>query len=233
MLVFSLPSALRRASAQYRNVTPLHRWYAWFKYRMDPCYLAIAGQIPPNTLTVDLGTGLGMLPVLLAHAGDGHRSLGVEHDAAKVRTARKAVHGLPDIHISEADALSFDIPPCDVVTIVDVLHYYPGQVQRELLTRCAQALRPGGRLLIREGDGKNKGLSGWTRWVEKLSVRLGWNKGTQACFRPTDEIAADLTALGFCVRQVVVSGRFLPGNVLLIAEVSPQEKAHEGSPVYA
>lgn len=219
MADISLKAVLRQASDEYRKAHPFYRWYAWFKYRMDPCYLAIAAHIPPESMTVDLGTGLGMLPVMLSLIGGRRQSLGVEHDSAKVRAARCVAAGLPDTSIAEADALSFEIPPCDVVTIVDVLHYYPEEVQRTLLARCAQSLRPGGRLLIRESDGRTGGLSEWTRGVEKLSVRFGWNKGAYACFRPIEQIMSELSGMGFSVSQVRMSGRFHPGNVLLVAEV--------------
>ena len=219
MLEILPKSILKNASDQYRRADPFHRWYAWFKYRMDPCYVSVSAYIPPGTLTVDLGTGLGMLPVFLAFAGGNRQSLGVEHDTYKVRSAMRVVAGLAGIQITEGDALEFNIPPCDVVTIVDLLHYYPDEVQRLLLARCARSLRPGGRLLIREGDRRNGGLSGWTRWVEKLSVKLGWNKGSQTSFRPIDDIADDLAAIGFRVSRVITSGRFHPGNVLLVAEV--------------
>ena len=39
------------------------------KYVMDPCYRAIAALVPPGAYTVDLGSGLGMLPVLLGVLG--------------------------------------------------------------------------------------------------------------------------------------------------------------------
>lgn len=214
----SLNAIMRKASDRYRRATPTHRWYAWFKYRMDPCYLVIAANIPPDTLTVDLGTGLGMLPVLLALAGGRRSSLGIEHDSAKAQSAIKVADGLEGIEITEADALEYEIPPCDVITIVDVLHYYPDVIQRDLLSRCAQSLRPGGQLIIREGDRRNGGMSGWTRMVEKLTVQLGWNKGAQASFRPIRDIIEDLHDLGFKVKRVAVSGRFHPGNVLLVAD---------------
>ncbi len=215
----ALKSILQNASDQYRKAEPFYRWYAWFKYRMDPCYRTITSFIPPESLTVDLGTGLGMLPVVLAFSGGNRHSHGVEYDSGKAQNAMRVVADLQGIQITEGDALEFSIPPCDVVTIVDLLHYYPDEVQRQLLARCAKALRPGGKLLIREGDRRNGGFSGWTRWVEKLSVKLGWNKGSQASFRPIDDIADDLAAIGFRVSRVITSGRFHPGNVLLVAEV--------------
>jgi SAM-dependent methyltransferase len=214
----SLLAALRMASAQYGR-GPLHfRFYAWFKYRLDPCYLAVAAHIPPNSFTVDVGTGLGMLPVLLSLWGGQRDSLGIEYDATKARAAAVAAGGLRGVCISQDDALTCELPPCDVVAMVDVLHYYPLEVQRSLLARCARALRPGGRLLLREADRTHRGGAGWTRWLEKQTIKLGWNKASQALFRPIDDIVSDLAGLGFQVRKQAVAGSLYPGNVLLVAE---------------
>jgi SAM-dependent methyltransferase len=192
--------------------------YAWFKYRLDPCYLAVAAHIPPNSFTVDVGTGLGMLPVLLSLWGGQRDSLGIEYDAAKARVATVAADGLDGVCISEDDALTCEMPRCDVVTLVDVLHYYPPEVQRSLLARCANALNPGGRILLRETDRKHRGGAGWTRWLERQTINLGWNKGSQALFRSIDDIASDLAELGFRVRRQAVAGSLYPGNVLLVAD---------------
>jgi hypothetical protein len=104
-----------------------------------------------------------------------------------------------------------------VVTLVDVLHYYDADAQRALLARCAAALRPGGTLLVREGDGARRGGSRFTRAVERLVTRLGWNRGPAVRFRPASELEADLHALGLDVRRDEVAGKLHPGNVLLEA----------------
>jgi hypothetical protein len=76
---------LERAAARFDDAHPRFKWYARMKYRMDPCYRAVARHVPPDTFTVDLGTGLGMLPIVLGLMGAGRRVLGVEWDAEKAR----------------------------------------------------------------------------------------------------------------------------------------------------
>src|SRR5262249_5814956 len=112
----------------------------------------------------------------------------------------------------------FALPACDVVTLVDVLHYYDADAQRAILRRAADALRPGGRLLVREADRARTGGARFTRLVERAATRLGWNRGPAIRFRPVEELRADLEALGLRVRADEVAGRLHPGNVLLIAE---------------
>ena len=106
------------------------------KYRIDPCYRAIAPLVPAGAFTVDLGTGLGMLPVVLGMLGEGRRALGIEWDAAKVACGVHASRGLVGIEVVEGDVRAFALPPCDVITLVDMLHYYDADVQRALLARC-------------------------------------------------------------------------------------------------
>lgn len=217
----SLPFRLRR-----------FRMYAALKYRLDPCYRAIAAQVPAGTFTVDLGSGLGMLPVMLASLGEGRRALGIEWDAAKVGAGRVAVGSVEGdgVELREGDVRSCAIPDCDVITLVDVLHYYDAATQRALLERCRAALRDGGRLLVREGDRGRAGGARWTRFVERLATALGWNRGPSVRFRPVEELRADLETLGFVVRTDEVAGKLHPGNVLLICEkLSPRSAAATSS----
>jgi SAM-dependent methyltransferase len=190
------------------------------KYVMDPCYRAIAPLVPPGAFAVDLGAGLGMLPVLLGVLGDGRRALGIEWDAAKVACGVHAARDLGGVEVVEGDARTATIPACDVITLVDMLHYWDADAQRALLARCRAALRPGGRLVVREGDPSRRGGARWTRAVEAVVTRLGWNRGPQVRFRPVDELRADLEALGFRVRVDEVAARTHPGNVLLVCDAT-------------
>ncbi len=214
----SARSALRAASARYLVVHPFFRWYVWFKYRLDPCYLAVAALIPAQTLTLDLGTGVGMLPVLLGMMGGERHSLGIDHDRAKVGVARQAAAGLGGVRIAESDFLNCEFPSCDVVTLIDVLHYHPPAAQRQVLARAAGALRPGGRLLIRDADRRQNGAARWTRLVERVAVRFGWNRALRVLFRPIAELESDLAELGFRSKRLAVAGTLHPGNVLLVAQ---------------
>jgi len=209
--------ALKAAAARYAGLHPRFLWYVRVKYRMDPCYRAIARHIGEGSFTVDLGTGLGMLPVLLGELGERRQALGVEWDREKVRCGLHASRGLPGVEMVEGDLHAFVLPACDVITLVDVLHYYEAHKQEELLERCRAALRPGGRLLIREGDGARRGGARFTRIVERWATRMGWNRGPAVRFRPISELRAALVDLGFRVDEDEVAGRFHPGNVLLVA----------------
>jgi uncharacterized protein (DUF2062 family) len=216
----AIADAIDLARRRYDGLHPRFKWYARMKYVMDPCYRAIVPHVPPGAFAVDLGSGLGMLPVLLGVLGEGRRALGVEWDAAKVACGEHARRGLDGVDVVAGDARQFALPPCDVVTLVDVLHYWDADTQRAILSHCRQALRPGGRLLVREGDPERRGGARWTRSVEKLVTRLGWNRGPAVRFRPIGELTQDLESLGFTVRVDDVAAKTHPGNVLLVATLN-------------
>ena len=210
---------IRSARDRYRGLPPRFKWYARMKYVMDPCYRAILPLIGEGTLTVDLGSGLGMLPVVIGMAGGGRRALGVEWDAEKVACGVHAARELPGVEVVAGDVRSFQLPLCDVITLVDMLHYYDAEVQRALLQKCREALTPGGRLLVREGDRQRRGGARWTRAVERLMVRFGWNRASDVKFRPIAELRADLESLGFVTHVDEVAGKLHPGNVLIVADL--------------
>jgi hypothetical protein len=223
-----LRGAIRSAAERYAGLHPRFNWYIQAKYRLDPCYRAIARHIGAGTFTVDLGAGFGMLPVLLGVMGERRRSLGVEWDRDKVRCGVHACRALPDVSMVEGDLRAFPMPECDVVTLVDVLHYYDGGAQQEILARCRAALARGGLLLIREGDGARRRGSRFTRGFERAATRLGWNRGPSVRFRPIAELRASLGALGFDVVEEEVSGLFNPGNVLLVCQRERESVATGG-----
>ena len=226
-----LERALKAAAARYIGAPPRFRWYALVKYRTDPCYRAIVQRIGGDSFTVDLGTGLGMLPVLLGELGEQRRVLGIEWDPERMRCGQHAARGLSDEVMVKGDLHTSPIPACDVITLIDVLHYYEADKQEALLKRCREALKPGGRLLLREGDGGRPGGAHWTRFVEKWATRLGWNQGPAVRFRPISELRGTLVKLGFHVTEGELANRYFPGNVLLVAEVEERSQDLRGDPV--
>lgn len=188
------------------------------KIRKDPCYRAAARLVPPGTLTVDLGSGIGILASVLAELGEGRRVHGIEFDPRKHSAGLKATAGQAAVHLVEADLESAPIPSCQVVTLIDVLHYFEPARQARILRRAADSLGSGGLLLIRENDGGRNGAIRFTRAFDRLSTIIGWNRGAKTHFRPRAEWIEELTAAGFRVSVSDVSGSLNPGNLLLVAE---------------
>jgi 2-polyprenyl-3-methyl-5-hydroxy-6-metoxy-1,4-benzoquinol methylase len=213
----SIDEAVGRTLDRFRPLHPRHKWYARSKVRWDPCYRAVARHVPPGTLTVDVGSGIGILAAVLAELGEGRRIHGIEHDARKFSASVQATSGLATVSLVKGDILSVPIPECQVVTSIDVLHYIEPEQQVGLLRRVADALPSGGLLLMRETDGARRGGVWFTKAFDRISMAIGWNRGATRHFRSRAEWTEVLAAAGFGVAVSDLSGRMNPGNVLLVA----------------
>jgi uncharacterized protein (DUF2062 family)/2-polyprenyl-3-methyl-5-hydroxy-6-metoxy-1,4-benzoquinol methylase len=210
---------LAAALARYRDAPRGHRGYLRFKLPMDPVYRMVCTELGRVGTVVDLGTGLAPLPILLAQRGQAERAIGIEWDAAKVASARRAAAGLDAVEIREGDARSAELPEADAVLLIDLLHYYPREEQRALLAHAAAALRPGGRLAVRETV--REGRSGLTRLLEGIAVALRWNKGPTLRYLTTAELRGELEQLGLrCEEPSGASSSLHKGNVLLWARAA-------------
>jgi uncharacterized protein (DUF2062 family)/2-polyprenyl-3-methyl-5-hydroxy-6-metoxy-1,4-benzoquinol methylase len=207
-------TSLRVASGRYARVRGAHRWYAWSKLRMDPLYRLVHRGVGRGvSCAVDLGTGIGLLPVLLAVSGRAERVIGVDWDHQKVATGEAAARDLAEVELVVGDIRQQVIPAADLIVLADVLHYWPVDEQRELLRRAAAALRTGGRLVVRETDRAPRSRA--TRTLEAIAVRSGWNRAPGLVYRTASELRSDLEAAGLSCHLEQASSACHHGNVLI------------------
>ena len=159
-----------RAAACYR---PCGQWawrFARGKLRGDPMYAALLDPVllPDRARVLDLGCGKALVAAWLAAAanlfrqGDWPPALppppspvgyhGIERSAADVAVASRALAGLSWLRIAGGDLRHVQLPPADVVLLLDVLHYLEPEAQYALLARVRDQISGGGRLLLRVGD---------------------------------------------------------------------------------
>lgn len=156
------------AALRYRPAGRGPYFFAKGKLGSDPVFAAILrqGLIPDNARVIDLGCGQGVLLTLLAVAQDpqyrqtwpsslpplphGIVARGVDLRADAIEAARVALGRAAPVAVS--DIRDAQLADCDVVAILDVLHYIDYDAQRALLARVYGALPSGGRLLLRAGD---------------------------------------------------------------------------------
>ena len=217
------PEQWEQVGARLRELPRSWRSYAGWKLRLDPMYALALAQLPEDVDAVDLGSGMGLLPLLLGARSPGARVRAVEWDVRKVEVARRLLHGLPGMQPEQGDARTASLGTPGAITLFDVLHYSPPAEQREWLTRCARALAPGGLLLVRELEPR-KGA--WAPRLERLATRFGWNRGAGVQPWPPSEMAAALTALGFTVDIQPAGSGLFRANTLLAARKPPAPTSH-------
>ncbi len=193
------------------------RQYARWKILLDPVYAVVASRLKGVRETLDLGAGLGIMAAVLVHRDPERRVIAVEWDARKVAGARRFLSGLSKIDVVCADARLFPTAPVESILLLDVLHYSEPVAQDAWLGRCAAALKPGGLLIVREHDASSRGSL--TEGLERLTVKLGWNRGHGVHPRRTIDLVRRLESLGLDVETIDKSAA-LAGLRLLVARNS-------------
>lgn len=208
------------------------------KLRHDPVYFALLrhGALPRAGRLLDLGCGRGITLALLAAAADPCRRsaypagwpsppqlqlAGIDADPRPASVARTGLQGRASIETG--DLLAAPLPPADAILLIDVLHYLPPADQQRLLSRAAEALAPGGLLLVREADA----AAGWgflsIRFSERLAAlcRRDWRQWRQGFHYRTQADWRRLLESRGLIAQVDPMGMGTPYANVLIAAARP------------
>ena len=191
--------AIERVATRYASAAsarPTERTqFQWVRTKLlgEPVAKIVA-ELAAGTV-LDVGCGRGALALLLLLLGRVSRVHGIDWDAGKIAAAARAAEGL-DASFVRGDARTTPFEAADTVLLIDLLHYFAVDEQDAILARAAAAVRPGGRLLVREADA----AAGWRSFVTLLEERtftfLRVNRGERVRFRPARELAARLEAAG-------------------------------------
>lgn len=215
----AIESAIAAAQSRIRQATGFGwRWmggYAKTKVATDWVYPRLCEHIEPGATVLDLGSGVGLLGLVLEHLDRGHRTFGIEWDARKVAFAGRL--GSAASTVQQGDIFQAPWPETDAVVLVDVLHYFPLDQQKFLLRRVAEHLKTDGVLFLRVMDRKASGRARLTRLLERAAVLFRWNHGPSIHWRTLEEIQADLQACGLESSLCLAGTHLLDGNCLLRA----------------
>jgi SAM-dependent methyltransferase len=237
-------AALHRAAcAPYRGAGRFAWFFAQGKLGCDPVFRCLLerGDIEPGAHVVDIGCGQGLLASLLAAcdraaregqwpgawpaAPSATRYTGIELMPKDVARAQAALAGMPtEPQVVCGDMCSTPLPACDAVVILDVLHYVDHAAQEGVLRRVREALRPGGRLLLRVGDMSARRRFLISQWVDR-AVTLARGSAPPTFGRPLAHWVALLQRLGFDVQPLPMSRGTPFANVLLVASTAPAQAA--------
>ena len=175
----------------------LPRTYVWFRAQLL-CLDVIDRLVPQEGKILDIGCGFGIVTLSLALGSPKRELIGFELDPKRIRLARNAAAGLPQVSFEERDFSTDPSLPdgVDAIVMIDLLHHVPFQVQEKLLDQCALHLRQGGSLCIREIDTTPKRKFYWNLLHDKIVT------GNQSLyFRPSEEFQKQLERRGLSVRR--------------------------------
>ncbi len=209
----------RKVERLYRYQGKFVEQFVLWKMKMDPMFPALDALVPRQGFILDLGCGYGVVTHWLAAYTDTRTFLGIDYDEEKIRVAQRSAHEHRRIRFEAGDILNRELPACDAVLLLDVLHYWQPEKQQEILNRVRQTLRPGGRLILRdaaraESDG-HRHIDFW----ERIATRVGHNKTVEGLhFLTLEELEGMLKAAGF-VRWEIKREAGRGSNLLLLASV--------------
>jgi SAM-dependent methyltransferase len=178
----------------------------------------------------DLGTGRGQLPILLLELGRASSARGVDWDEGKIAEANRAARQAGEREALPAafevgDATDAAVEPADTVLLIDLLHYLTLAEQDDVLTRAAAAVRPGGRVVVREAD-TERGWRSFMTWAEELVfTAVRFNRGARVRFRPAREIVAALQSAGLACDVLPAWGKTPFSNVLVVGRRPVEDHA--------
>ncbi|MEZ4297215.1 MAG: class I SAM-dependent methyltransferase, partial [Polyangiaceae bacterium] len=224
--------ATERTAGRYvppEDSTPQQRTrfhYVRIKLLMDPIAQMVAeyGRSIEGGLgeLCDIGTGAGQLPILLHELGLAGTVHGVDWDDAKIEDAIAAAKGRegdpPSIpaRFFKGDAREAELPPADTVLLIDLLHYFKPEEQEKILRNAASAVRPGGRILIREADTERGFRSFMTLAEERFFTLVRFNRGERVHFLPASARTGILAEMGFSCEVRPAWGKTPFSNVLIL-----------------
>ncbi len=215
--VNTLKVVRRKVGRLYRYQGKYVEQFVYWKMKTDLLFAALDAAVPRAAHVLDLGCGYGLATHWLACFTDTRTFFGVDYDENKIRVAHRTAPQHPRIQFVLGDVLTCDYPECDVVLLLDVLHYWEPAKQQLILNRARKALRPGGRLILRDGTrAESSDHRRLQRW-ETFATRFGLNRTLEGLhFLTQAEMESALRNAGFAAWEIKRdAGR--DSNVLWVA----------------
>jgi len=181
------------------------------KLRFDPVYFELLSQgaLPDRGKLVDLGCGRGILLSALRAAATTDSAdwpqgwkpaprnlelIGVDGRPKVIVSARTALGEAAELHC--IDLARYDIPKCHAVSLINVLHYVDAKSQERLLARAADALQPGGTLILCEADAARSTRFWMTRFAERFCALARGDLRQRFHYRNADDWRRLIESLG-------------------------------------
>ncbi len=115
---------------------------------------ALAQRLPMDgaQTLLDVGGGTGIYSIALLQKYPALRAIVFDRaEVLKVAAEMAEAYGVADrLDLTPGDMFADDLPPADAVLLSNILHDWDVPECRTLVARCADALNPGGRVLIHD-----------------------------------------------------------------------------------
>lgn len=138
-----------------------------------------------DTAMADIGCGTGLLACEAAFMARSVRAIDVSATMLARTRARAAAQGLRNVAFERAGFLTFAASgDLDLITSKAALHHLPDLWKAVALTRMRDALKPGGRVYIRDvafsgpPDALPRAVEGWIGWMTR---ETGYTREDVAC----------------------------------------------------
>ena len=199
-----------------RYPTRFLREYVKWKVRMDPIYGSVIPHLPSHPVPlIDLGCGVGILPLVLRSRGVDAPIIGIDHDEKKIAIGRQVLRDERNIELIAGDARS-PLPAQGNVVMFDLLHYFTDDEQRAILANVAAALVPGGVAIIRDGLREPNFRYRLTYYGEVFARLNGWLKAERLNFPTRALIEGAFAAPHFSIESHLLAGVLPTNNYLFV-----------------
>lgn len=151
---------------------PVLEWYMRIKTRLEKNYQPFNSLVPLTGEILDIGCGYGFMSYMLSFISADRIITGIDYDEEKIDTANHCFSKTDRVNFVHTDIMSFEFKKYDAIILADMLHYLQPNEQKNVINKCIENLRPGGVLIIRDGDKDKEALHKKTRLTEFFSTRL-------------------------------------------------------------
>ncbi|PUZ25139.1 glycerol acyltransferase [Chitinophaga parva] len=203
--------------SNYLYKGPVLEWYMRVKTAMEGNYSIFNTLLPRQGEILDIGCGYGFMDYMLYFLSNERRITGIDYDEEKIQVARHGYLRPGHLQFLAADANNFDWKAYDAIILSDVMHYLTPGAQYKLLEQCLKHLRPGGRIILRDGDADLQQRHERTRLTEFFSTKvIGFNKTAQELsFFSGTQLRANAGKLGATV-ETIDNGKHLSNLIFII-----------------
>jgi len=172
----------------------------------------IEKQVPNEGNVVDVGCGFGIFANFLASRSKNRKVTGIDLNKKRIDLAKTIYGHLPNLNFFCGDITDTQIPPADVITVVDVLHHIPSNdLQKKLLKSFYSVLSEGGRLIVKDVDTKP-----FWKYLFNLIHDYLMTKGEPVLYQDQKTIKNLLKEAGFKLEKIFEIKKYPYAHVLYI-----------------